>query len=191
MEIFNLLEMDFQKIIALGNEIYGENYLNIQEMEKIFFKGLSKSYNCNYVAYENNRDDQLIGFRLTYAPEKWEIDEWCTTKQWKVPSNKVCYLKSNAIKKEFRRKGIGKALLNKSITSVRQMGGKAGLAHIWVESPDNSAMHYFSKAGGQLIKLHKNRWSEDRVTSNYLCILDGDHCTCSAAEMILYFGEDK
>ncbi len=193
MEIYNLREDDWDAVIRLGNKVQGENYLDFREIEKIFFKGLAKGLNCSYVAYDGERGKggKLIGFRLTYGPGNWEIDKWCTIRQWKVPPEKVCYLKSLHVEKEYRKQGIGIKLLNKSIDTVKQMGGVAAVAHIWMESPNGGAMKYFSKVGGQFIKLHKNRWLEDCITSNYRCVYHGDYCVCSASEMILYFGEQE
>lgn len=187
------MEEDWQAIIKLGNRVHGENYLTMREMEKTFFKGLDKALNCSYVAYDGERGKggKLIGFRLTYAPGNWEIDKWCTINKWGVPPEKVCYLKSNTINEDYRGQGIGTELLDRSVETVKQMGGVAAVTHIWMESPNGSAMKYFAKVGGQFIKLHKNRWLEDCITSNYHCVHHGDYCICSASEMILYFGEQE
>jgi len=191
MKIYNLLEEDFSKIINLGNSIQGENYLNFASMEKIFFKGLDQGLNCNYVAYDGERGDKLIGFRLTYPPGKWKIDEWCTTGQWGVPPEKVCYFKSNLVAESFRGKGLGSELLNLSIEKVKQMGAVAGVAHIWAESPGNSAVKYFNKAGAHFIKSHRSRWLVDCILDGYRCIHHGSRCSCTGEEMIIYFGEQE
>ncbi len=188
MEISNLIKKDFEKVILLGNKVHGENYLDKRGIEKVFFKSLAKGHNCSYVAYEG---DKLVGFRLTYAPGNWELDRWCSINQWGVPPEKTCYLKCNTVEEEFRGQGIGTELLNRSIKTVKEMGGVAAVTHIWMESPNGSAMKYFTKVGGEFIRLHKNRWLEDCIKSDYLCIHHGDYCTCSASEMILYFGEQE
>ena len=193
MEIYNLKEDDWEAIIKLGNKIQGDNYLNVSEMEKIAFKGLDKGLNCSYVVYDGKRGKggKLMGFRLTYAPGRWEIDKWCTTKVWGVHPEKVCYFKSICIEKDYRKHGIGTKLLNRSIETVKQMGGSAGIAHLWLESPGGGAIKYFARAGGTFVKNHNNRWLEDCIISNYRCIHHGDYCTCTASEMIIYFGEQE
>jgi len=188
MEISNLIEKDFDKVILLGCRVHGENYLDRRSMEKLFFKSLSKAHNCSYVAYEG---DKLAGFRLTYAPGNWELDKWCSVKQWKVPPEKVCYLKSITVEDEFRGQGLATTLLNRSVETVKKMGGVAAVTHIWMESPGGGAMKYFAKAGGEFVRLHKNRWLEDCIKSNYRCVHHGNDCICSASEMILYFGEQE
>lgn len=191
MQIYTLEEEDFSKIIKLGNKVHGKNYLDEEAIEKTLSKSLSKGFNCSYVAYDTERGGKLIGFRLTYAPGNWEIDKWCTQNLWGVPPEKICYLKCNTIEADYRRQGVGSKLLSKSIEAVKKMGGVAAVTHIWMESPGRGAMKYFAKAGGRFVRLHPNRWLEDCIISNYRCVHHGDYCTCSAAEMILYFGEQN
>jgi GNAT superfamily N-acetyltransferase len=186
MRIVNLAEEHFPEVIRLGNKINGENYLDGRRIKEASLKGCSQGLSCNYVAYDK---DTFVGFRLAYAPGKWEIDKWCTTRAWGVPPDKVCYLKANMVEEEYRRQGVGTALLNKSLETAKEMGAVAAVAHSWVDSPGGSAIKYFAKAGGHFIKLHHNRWLEDCITDNWRCIHHGDHCTCSTVEMIIYFGE--
>ena len=188
MGIVNLAEEHFSEIVRLGNKINGEGYLDDKRMEEIFFKGLSRGLNCNYVACDAGT---LIGFRLGYAPGKWEIDKWCTVQAWGVPPEKVCYLKANMVEEEYRRQGIGTTLLTKSLETAKEMGAVAAVSHLWVDSPSGGAIKYFARADGRFIKIHRNRWLEDCITSNYRCVIHGDYCTCSAAEMIIYLGEQE
>jgi ribosomal protein S18 acetylase RimI-like enzyme len=191
MQIYTLAEEDFPQVIKLANKLNGQGYLDARKMKQVFLKGLSKGLNCNYVAYEQERGSRLIGLRLAYAPGNWQIDKWCTVKAWGVPPDKVCYLKSNMVEEDYWGRGIGTILLNKTISTVKEMGGVAAIAHVWVESPSGTAIKYFTEAGGHFIKLHYNRWLEDCITSDYRCIHHGDNCTCSAVEMIIYFGEQE
>ena len=92
-----------------------------------------------------------------------------------------------AIKKEYRGKGIGGLLLARSIQMTKAQGCTAGLAHIWMQSPGNSAFRYMSRAGGRVIKEHPDRWHESSVKDGYNCIICGQDCHCVAAEMLLEF----
>ena len=134
--------------------------------------------------------DRLVGFKLNYAPTMWDIDEWCSPELWGAPPEKVCYFKCNTLEEEYRGKGLGNKLLTLSLDTVQLMGGTAGVAHIWVQSPGGSAVKYFTAAGGKMIKIHKDRWNEDSK-KGYNCVIDGTDCHCQGAEMILYFEELK
>jgi hypothetical protein len=77
--------------------------------------------------------------------------------------------------------------LKASIEKLKAMGAKAGLSHIWMQSPGNASFKYFTKAGGQLVKTHERRWFLDPTFKDYVCVLCGKDCYCSASEMILVF----
>jgi hypothetical protein len=83
--------------------------------------------------------------------------------------------------------GIGSELLSRSIKSAKLQGCRAGLAHIWMASPGNSAFLYFSKCGGKIVQQHPNKWREQSIRHGYCCPVCADLCECIAAEMILHF----
>ena len=91
-----------------------------------------------------------------------------------------------AVHPDWQGQGIGQRLLQNSIQALKQQGATAGLAHLWRESPNNSAVRYFSKAGGRLLQIHPNRW-QHLSAEGYLCPRCGAVCCCSAAEMVLEF----
>lgn len=174
----------FDEVIELGNHVHGDNYLSPASLDTIYQKGLKNGLNASLLAWLNGT---LAGFRLTYAPGNWQPDRWCTTHKWPVTANRVCYFKCNTVQADLRGRGIGSELLKRSIAISRRQGAHAGLAHLWVQSPGNSAQRYFRKAGGDLVKVHPSRWNEDCVTDGYVCTICGDDCHCDAAEMILTF----
>ena len=178
-----LTKDDFEAVVALGNHVHGDGYLSIATLEQWYQKGITNQINASYVVYDNNK---LIGFRLTFAATQWEIDNWCTTSDWLAPTEKVCYFKCNTVDENYRGHGIGSKLLALSIETAKQQGAIAGVSHLWMQSPGNSAVKYFTKCGGKLIKVHADRWLEDSH-NGYHCILCGYDCHCQAAEMIIYF----
>lgn len=137
----------------------------------------------------NTPDGYLIGFRLTIAADRWVPDKWCSPEQWDLPSSQICYFKCNTVDAEFRGRSIGSTLLKKSIETSVQQGARAGIAHIWKASPNNSAFLYFSACGGKLIKEHPNKWQENSIEDSYDCPICGQLCYCTAAEMLLRFDE--
>lgn len=184
INIRNLSVSDFKNIIELGNNVHGDGYLFPDTLAEIYNKGLKKGLNASFVAY---KDEQLVGFRLSYAPTNWPLDRWCTTELWPVPVEQVAYFKCNTIHPDFQGQGIGGILLRHSIEVLQKMGARAGLSHIWMQSPGNASYKYFTKAGGKLIKTHPRRWHEDENLPDYICILCGSDCYCDASEMILEF----
>ncbi|MDB2374500.1 GNAT family N-acetyltransferase [Psychrosphaera haliotis] len=182
--IKNLSNEDFAAVIELGNKVHGDGYLDETSISKILDQSTVGSLNASYVMYH---DQTLVGFRLSYAPNKWPLDKWCTSDKWPVNKEHVAYFKCNTIHPDYQGKGLGGQLLQTSITTLKEMGAKAGLSHIWMQSPGNASFKYFTKAGGQLIKTHARRWNDDPTIPDYVCILCGNDCHCDASEMMLVF----
>ncbi|MCL1068636.1 GNAT family N-acetyltransferase [Shewanella olleyana] len=187
---------DFQQVIELGNRVHGEGYLDIDSLTKIYKMGIKNNINAHFIA-ENEQSSQastannqtsIIGFRLTYAAGQWPIDKWCTPSEWPVAIEDMCYFKCNTVTESLRGQGIGSKLLQASIKAVKAQGARAGVSHLWQQSPNNSAVSYFTHAGGKLIKEHPSRWNQQSdETNDYICVLCGDDCHCTACEMVLEF----
>ena len=177
---------DFSQLIVLGNTVHGDGYLTSQILQNWYKKGLTQSptpHNASYVAYHQGK---LVGFRITFAVGHWQIDHWLTPQLWQVDSKKVCYFKCNTVDEHYRGLGIGSQMLQLSIEIATKQGALAGVSHLWQQSPNNSAVSYFTKCGGELVKLHPDKWHEESK-NGYDCILCGLDCHCEAAEMIIYF----
>ena len=175
---------DFTAVIALGNKVHGDNYLTETNIVEYFKRGQKHGRNLQWLAFA---DDVLVGLRLTFAPGCWPIDDYCTPNQWPVPAEQMCYFKCAAIDQDYQGLGIGKSLLQHSVVEAAAIGCKAGLAHIWRQSPNNSAFNYFSRCGGELIDDYPDRWYLASVEDGYYCPVCEGICHCTAAEMVLSF----
>ncbi|WP_299496742.1 GNAT family N-acetyltransferase [uncultured Shewanella sp.] len=176
---------DFSAVIALGNRVHGAGYLTPSSLMCMRNMGIKAGVNASFVLYQG---EALAGFRLTYAPEQWQVDQWCSPKQWGIPVKDLCYFKCNTIAPQFQGQGGGGQLLTAAIQAVKKQGGLGGISHLWQQSPNNAAVKYFTKAGGELVAIHSKRWSDPVEYADYECVLCGSPCECSACEMILRFG---
>jgi len=174
---------DFEATITLGTQVHGEGYINSTKLNQWVNKGIKDGINAGFVAYDK---DKLVGFRLTYAVGQWQLDKWCTADLWKINQRQVCYFKCNTVDENYRGYGIGSKLLKLSIEAAKKQGAIAGVSHLWMQSPENSAVKYFTKCGGKLIKEHPDRWHELSL-QGYDCPACEDECHCTAAEMMIYF----
>lgn len=183
---FRQMEMaDFPHVMALGNKVHGENYLTDDNLPDYFARGQTDDgRNLHWLAFA---DDVLVGIRLTFAPGKWDVDAWCTPNAWPFPAEQLCYFKCSAVDPDFQGGGVGKSLLYHSMIEAQGAGCLGGLAHIWRQSPNNSAFEYFTRCGGELIQDHKNRWYRSSVDDGYYCPVCDGICHCTAAEMLLRF----
>jgi len=180
-----LNQNDFPAIIELGTLVHGEGYIDNTNISDWYQKGLKNGINAGFVAYDQ---DKLVGFRLTYAMQQWQIDQWCSPELWPIKPEKVCYFKCNTVDENYRGHGIGGKLLALSITAATKQGALAGVSHLWKQSPGNSAVRYFTKCGGQLIKSHPDRWNE-LSKQGYVCSVCLGDCHCEAAEMMIVFNK--
>ena len=185
MSIFQLTPDFFPAVVSLANSIHGDNYLNQTTLASMHQQGIAKGVNASFVAVDEQQ--QLTGYRLSFAAGQWQPDKWCTETLWPVPRHEMAYFKSVGVSSCQRGKGIASALLQASVTALKLQGANAGLAHIWRESPGNAAQRYFSQAGALLIKVHPQCWRHLSETAGYHCPICGVLCNCSAAEMVLHF----
>ncbi|MEC9259740.1 MAG: GNAT family N-acetyltransferase [Pseudomonadota bacterium] len=176
----------FAAVLELGNRVQGEGYLNLDNLTDYYQRGLKDGINAGIVAFYR---DQLVGFRLTFAQGQWDIDQWATPAEWDVEPATVCYFKCNTVDPAMQGYGIGSTLLSKAVDAAQRQGSNAGLAHIWLASPGNSAFKYFSKNGGRLIKEHPNKWQYAAMYEGYDCPVCDSLCACVAAEMLLTFSQ--
>ncbi|WP_251140034.1 GNAT family N-acetyltransferase [Alteromonas sp. ALT199] len=174
----------FTGVITLGNFVHGDNYLTDALIADYYAKSFLGDVNASWVALNQER---VVGFRLTFAHNQWQTDEWCSPSLWPDFIENVCYFKCNTVAPAMQSKGIGSNLLRKSIECAKAQGANAGLAHIWLASPGNSAFKYFAKNGGQLIKKHANKWRYASIHEGYDCPVCSGYCKCEGAEMLLPF----
>lgn len=177
---------DSAAVIDLANEVHGDNYLNPESLNALLRGGTVGDVQLNWLA---ERDGEVLGVRLTLAPGQWPVDAACTPTKWPVAAEQMCYFKCAAVSERARGLGIGKQLLQCSIDAAQQLGCKAGLAHIWLQSPGNSAYEYFSRCGGALITTHPDRWLQASLEDGYYCPVCDGTCRCEAGEMVLVFEE--
>jgi GNAT superfamily N-acetyltransferase len=178
-----LTQTYFKQVIELANRVHGDGYLSEGSLTDWVDRSITNSINCSFVALKG---DKLIGFRSTFSANQWHIDQWCTPELWKIPTEKCCYFKCNTVDENYRGMGVGKHLLQLSINAATKQGALAGVSHLWRQSPNNSAVAYFTHCGGELVKNHPDKWNEESK-QGYNCILCGHDCHCEAAEMIIHF----
>ena len=186
VKLENMNVTHFKNVVSLGNKVFGNNYNTLKDLREDHPKSHpNETETSNFVLLLGGK---LVGFRITYGPGTWDIDNDYAPEKWNVPPEQVCYFKSACIDPEYQGQGFGQVLLNGAVARSKAQGAIAGIADIWLNSPNNSAYKYFSKAGGEVVNIHQDRYMED-YDSEGLCPVDGHPCRCIGAEMILHFGE--
>ncbi|TLU67300.1 GNAT family N-acetyltransferase [Thalassotalea litorea] len=176
-------ESHFSAVVALGTIVHGDGYLDEKNIVEWVNKGCKDGVNSNFIALDG---DKLVGFRLCYSPQQWQTDKWCSPQLWKSEQSQTAYFKCNTVDANYRGYGIGSNLLKLAVDALKKQGATAGVSHLWRQSPGNSAVKYFTKCGGELVKDHPGKWHQDSL-EGYDCPICSFNCSCVAAEMIIYF----
>lgn len=175
---FEMTPEHLADVVWLANLVHGANYLSNEEAEQFLERGQKNGINCCFVAFI---DEELVGFRIAFAPSKWNIDKWCTPELWPAEPDKIGYFKCNTVHEDYRARSIGSNLMRLSMDAIKRQGAAAGICHTWMQSPGNSAYLYITKVGGEQIKLHKGKWAIE----DYHCPVCNGFCSCEAAEMLV------
>nr|WP_275442926.1 GNAT family N-acetyltransferase [Pseudoalteromonas sp. OOF1S-7] len=175
----------YPAVIELGNLVHGENYLDLDGIKMMHKLGTQHGLNASFVAIDES--NQVVGFRTSYSAGQWPVDKWCSPALWPVDEQHMAYFKCIAVHPDAQGQSIGPRLLKASVAVLKQQGAKAGVSHLWQQSPGNGAVKYFTKAGGKLIKVHDDRWLDLTLYEGYRCTLCDTECHCQAAEMVLEF----
>ncbi len=193
LKLAALNEEYFERVIELGNRVHGAAYLTPEIIAKIDQKSRKDGISSSFVMLDcKPAVPKVVGFRLTYAPGNWDVDEWCSVDKWKLTIDQLCYFKSSTVDADYRGCGVAKSMLYASVDAAKKQGALGGICHTWMQSPGNAAYHYFINCGGQHLETYPNRWLEDSI-AGYRCVVCGTdvYCHCDAGEMILYFDQLK
>lgn len=183
--IRNVELKDVNPILEFSDKCIGKNYFQKSELRQILLRGQVENLNASLVAVDH--DDNIIGVRLTMAPEEWHEDEnysaFIQPHKWKVPTNQVAYLKIIFVSKKFQNLGIEKELSERSIEILKKMGAKAIICHSSLERFKSSSKEYLLGMKYQTIATHQLFW----FYKNYQCSeCTPLQCSCQTEEMIKY-----
>lgn len=184
MEITDLAQITNPELKKATDQLIGANYYTLSQIHELKEKSLSNGINCSFALID--KDKQVKGFRIAFAPNKWN-QEFSNNKispdKWKIPLKDVGYFKSLFIHPSYQQQGWSKKLNEKTLDAFKKLHTKAILTHCWKESPNNSSFKYLDKNGFEVITEHKLFWAE----IDYDCALcKKPPCQCTALEMIKY-----
>ena len=180
MKIVPLDENYMEPLIALADREIGVSYYTPADILAQIDRSTWKGKQLSYLAFDG---DEMIGFRLTSAPGKWEHGRGMglSPHLWPFELKESAYFQSCFVSAAYMGQGIGKSLSLACIDTLREEGIPQVVAHSWKESPHNSSFRYLSKLGFQPVIEYPDYWKE----VDYECALDGYPCRCTAIEMVL------
>ena len=184
MQIRPFALADIPAVKAFADASIGTDYYSESELQDVYHRSLAGNVMCSFLLVDNQQ--QVLGLRLAYPPGKWEKGKGnrLHADLWKTPLSETGYFQSLFLAAKVQGQGWGPKLSLKSIEALKKVGAKAIVTHAWKESPNNSSIRYLSKLGFQSVATHPEYW----INVDYVCVLDGKPCRCTAEEMIYYLG---
>lgn len=185
---FKMIDTWTPELIKDAAKIYeqglGQKY--ISEEDLIIFAGGKEKY----ILIGALIDDELAGVMLAYPMSQDESEEYDRELLEKnVPkilsSRKVGIIKSVAVEKNYRRRGLGTQLIIRSMQKLEEMGCDLFFAVSWDSGLKDSSPSIFKALGFTKALEISEYWKEDSrdlVTNEpkYMCPVDGNPCRCSA-----------
>ena len=169
-----------QSIIELADREIGQSYYDKTELIEQIHRGTWKGQQLSFLAFEG---DELVGFRLTSAPGKWNHGrgKGLSPHLWPFSLEESAYFQSCFVSEKYMGRGIGRSLSQKCLEILIELKIPMVVAHSWKESPHNSSFRYLTALGFQAVKEYPEYWKD----VDYICSRDGNPCRCTAIEMIL------
>lgn len=182
VRVREMREADAPAIAALAQRVIGPGYYP----EATVLEYLERSTLhpgprvCSHVAVEGER---LAGFRFAFPPGRWSTGRGVGlhVERWPAPLERAAYFQSIYLDPDFTGRGLGRRLSERSLAVLAELGAEVVVAHSWKESPHNSSLRYLTKLGFVPVAEIPDYWAE----VDYVCVLDGSPCRCTAVEVIL------
>lgn len=178
----------WEAFIDLFDRYLGTGYLTGEEVRSLLAEN---TLSAAYIALTGKVPVRCIGGAIVYVLSQHE---------WKHYSHyvpgiettdlhekaKVALLKALVVDKDFRKQGIGRALVNRVLKQCRQWGCSAVLAISWLPSNgQDSSMPLFKSAGFEVLSIKKHYWQHSSRVQQYRCPACGEPpCYCNAAFML-------
>ena len=167
--IERLYETHYESIINLSNDLFGEDYINENDLSEFSQSLVLKD------------PTQVLGFILFKPFEKGEF-QWsniASIETFFENSNIIIMIKSLAVKKEFQNKGFGTILINELLHSVPVFTGFVLSA--WKYGNTMNLLGLIEKF--QFIHLYhiEHFWFDESLLKKYKCAICGSPpCVCDA-----------
>jgi len=176
--ISNLKITNFNDIIKIADSQFGKGYLSVNELNSYLLTSLKFG-----ICAKLNK--KLIGFALIQIDNKNHIlnlilKEKKTINEYLVTSNAVGLIKLVAVEEKYKKQGVGKTLVEKSISSISNLVDCL-LSVCWINKSGSELAPILEKFGMLPIITIPNYWKYDSIKLKYTCSICGcPPCSCNA-----------
>lgn len=150
IRIRDLQSADIDEILAIADMQLGENYITVDELSR-----------CNVIVAEDVELQKCVGFCLSYVGQDGEA-----------------YVRTVAVSHDFSGRGIGTALVAKSVEYLKSFGAKKIMSPLWKHDGIVNSDVVFSRNGFVPVCEIPDYWYADSMAKGYSCPVCGKGCHC-------------
>ena len=159
IRIRDLQPADIDEILAIADVQLGEKYITIDDISA-----------CNVIVAEDVEMQKCVGFCLSY-----------------VGQDGTAYVRTVAVSPDYSGRGIGTALIAKSVEYLKSVGAKKIMSPLWKHDGIVNSDVIFRRNGFLPVREIPDYWYADSIAKGYSCPVCGKgcHCTCVMYELTM------
>lgn len=159
IRIRNLEQSDINEILAISDAQLGENYITIDDLT-----------GYHTIVAEDDEQCSCVGFCLSY-----------------VSQDGTAYVRTVAVSPDYMGRGIGTALVAKSVEYLKDNDAKTILSPLWKHEGGVNSDVIFRRNGFVPKQEIPDYWYADSLEKGYTCPVCGKgcHCSCVMYELML------
>lgn len=167
-------------IVAIFAEALGNRFISKEKITEILSGNSDKFILGAFVG------KHLVAVRTAYILSETEctsFEKECqgAGRPLDLKNYKVGMLASNAVRKSYRRKGIGSQMVESGLKFLEKKGCTMCISTAWKSESIESSAKILETFGFEHITTSKNHWKTDSLTADYECPRCGSPpCSCSA-----------
>lgn len=171
-------ELDMIEIINIADEGLGKNYLNQKVLQRVLFEKNTA------LKVAKTASNEVVGFVFTFIQNYSSLSPKLQNTFYHKAinaSDKICVLKTIAVKSRYKNQGGGSAL----VQEVLKYAAKKNAAYIttiaWKENNKINLAGILTRNGFHKVRELPNYWKEESMQNAYYCPLCHEPpCICTA-----------
>ncbi|HEX2855732.1 MAG TPA: GNAT family N-acetyltransferase [Opitutaceae bacterium] len=170
------------EIVAIFSDALGDRFITREKVKE--FIAQNGGTRCLLGGFMGKK---LVAVRTVSLLNDREVADFI--QQSAVPARSVLFknhrvgmLSSAAVRKEFRRRGIGTQMVDAGLQLLRDRGCTMCVSISWESGSIESSKQVLEASGFELVSTVPNHWQQDSVDRGYECPnCGGPPCTCAAS----------
>ncbi len=170
-------EVEIPELIQLSKKSLGEGYLTIDYFKKVVFS--ERYYSWKIVDEKNGLIAFLVAYKTSFEEVYEKTGNRNVTEKMEIP---LYCLDTMVVETSYRRKGLGKRLINEAIQSLGE--GSHYIMYTWKQGEKINMQGIAEFFQFYPLKEYNGFWEKGCVNGEFKCPAKIEKCVCS---MVLYY----